>query len=86
MKYLLAALILWASPANAQEVPCFQAKKLLHAMLTTGYVHQVFMEVNHTPVYIFVNSAHEYQVVQYKDEKTACVIGGGYSVLYPPGA
>lgn len=77
MKYFLALFLLISSPAAAQEVQCFPAKKLITTMITGGYFMQVLMEVNHNPVYFFVNVNHDYYAIQYKNEKTACIIGVG---------
>ena len=75
MKYILAAvLIALASPAKAD---CAPAKKLISVLLDQQYTPQVEMAIKNTPVVIFVNPHHQYIVVEYRDEKTACIIAGG---------
>lgn len=75
MKYLcLAPLLLLATPAYAE---CSPTGKLLVELYGMGFSPKIEMAVNHTDVLIFVNESHQYLVVEYKDENTACIVGGG---------
>lgn len=75
MKYALALLVLMtAQPAFAE---CHPSKNLIRALLIGQFTPVGEFEHEHKPTVIFVNPFREYIVVQYENEKTLCVIGGG---------
>lgn len=75
MKYFLALFLLLATPAHAEE--CGPIGKIISALFSAGFVPAVEMAIDHSDVVAFVNEHHAYIMVEYRDDKTACIIGGG---------
>ena len=76
MRCFLAALLLLASPAYAEKIPCAPTKELLAALLHQQYTPQAELALGDLPGAIFVNPSHEYLIIELKDDKS-CIIGGG---------